>query len=87
MMLKYDVGFGIGSVIIGSVISGIISYFIIFMIRPLNYAAVENVQFEDDDYYYYVRAVPKLKDLGSKVEIKHVVGRTDASDADAVAKE
>lgn len=25
----------------------------------LNYAGVENLQFEDDEYYYYVRAVPK----------------------------
>jgi hypothetical protein len=81
LMLRYEVGFGIAGVIFGSIISGAISYFIIFMVRPLGYAAVENVQFEDDDYYYYVRAVPKLKDLGNKVEIKHVVGRTDDRNA------
>lgn len=26
----------------------------------LNYAGVENLQFEDDEYYYYVKAVPKM---------------------------
>ena len=26
----------------------------------LDYTAVEHVQFEDDDYYYYVKAVPKI---------------------------
>jgi hypothetical protein len=25
----------------------------------LDYARTERVQFEDDDYYYYVKAVPK----------------------------
>ncbi len=25
----------------------------------LDYARTENVQFEDDEYYYYVKAVPK----------------------------
>ena len=30
-----------------------------FQTFTLNYAGVENLQFEDDEYYYYVRAVPK----------------------------
>ena len=32
-----------------------------YFILGLDYRGTENVQFEDDDYYYYVKAVPKLK--------------------------
>ena len=32
-----------------------------FMKRVLDYTAIEHVQFEDDDFYYYVKAVPKIK--------------------------
>ena len=30
-----------------------------FLFMNLDYARTERVQFEDDDYYYYVKAVPK----------------------------
>ena len=30
-----------------------------FMVFNLDYSRTENTQFEDDDYYYYVKAVPK----------------------------
>ena len=32
-----------------------------FIFMNLDYARTENVQFEDDEYYYYVTAVPKRK--------------------------
>ncbi|MCH5266749.1 MAG: hypothetical protein J1E62_00280 [Lachnospiraceae bacterium] len=39
------------------------SFFLVLLIQffrlSLNYADVENLQFEDEEYYYYVRAVPK----------------------------
>ncbi|MCR5625036.1 MAG: hypothetical protein K6G11_07320 [Lachnospiraceae bacterium] len=42
-------------------ISFVIAMILIFFRFPLNYAQVEKMQFEDDEYYYYVKAVPKLK--------------------------
>ena len=36
----------------------------------LNYAGVENLQFEDDEYYYYVRAVPKMSVAAPKKRVK-----------------
>ena len=32
-----------------------------FMGCTLDYARKESLQFEDDDYYYYVKAVPKIQ--------------------------
>ncbi len=70
---KFDLDVSILSVVIFSVISGAVSYAILFIYRPLSYATVENVQFEDDDYYYYVRAVPKIKPASKKITYKHVI--------------
>lgn len=44
-------------------LGSIVSFFLVLLIQffrlSLNYADVENLQFEDEEYYYYVRAVPK----------------------------
>jgi len=47
-------------VIFGTLISGIILKAIQFFAFNLDYTRTENVQFEDDEYYYYVKAVPKV---------------------------
>ena len=38
----------------------------------LNYAGVENLQFEDDEYYYYVKAVPKLNVAEPEMNVKRI---------------
>ena len=35
---------------------------------------VENIQFEDDEYYYYVKAVPKVGVAVPEKEIKRITG-------------
>ncbi len=44
----------------GTVLSMIIVCVIQFFRLILDYSGVQEVQFEDDDYYYYVKAVPKI---------------------------
>ncbi len=83
MMLRYDIGVGVFSVCLFSVISGLIAVAVNFIYRPLFYAGTEQVQFEDDYYYYYVKAVPKIKVAGSKINVRHVVTRrTSTMDED-----
>ena len=77
LMLRWDVGVTIVSVIVSSIISGVIAYIILELVRPLFYEGSENVQFEDDDYYYYVRAVPKVKLLGIKTTQTEIITRDD----------
>lgn len=43
----------------GTVVSLILSFIVIFFVRNLDYKRIERVQFEDDEYYYYVKAIPK----------------------------
>lgn len=56
-----DSGNLIFSMILGTVLSCIIVYVIQFFRLTLAYSRAERVQFEDDQYYYYVKAVPKMK--------------------------
>lgn len=57
-------------------IQAILALAIVFIIQffkvVLNYPRSETVQFEDDDYYYYVKAVPKIKYNLSKKQIKRI---------------
>ncbi|MEY8516537.1 hypothetical protein AALC25_06300 [Lachnospiraceae bacterium 29-84] len=44
----------------GTMISVVISLMLEFFFYNLDYSRVERVQFEDDEYYYFVKAVPKV---------------------------
>lgn len=46
-----------------------------FAFVDLDYSRPENVQFEDDDYYYYVTAIPKAKLTEEKRTVTHITGR------------
>ncbi|SHO52161.1 hypothetical protein [Anaerocolumna xylanovorans] len=68
--LKFDTTEEIGMMIIGTVISGLVVLVIQFFHLTLDYSAVEHVQFEDDDYYYYVKAIPKINVTTPQVNVK-----------------
>lgn len=54
----------------------------------LNYAGVENLQFEDDEYYYYVKAIPKVAVTTPEKTVKKINERqeTEIIDAEAVKR-
>ena len=58
--LKLDINVGTGDMILGTILSMLLVLIAQFFQMVLDYTAVEHVQFEDDDYYYYVKAVPKI---------------------------
>lgn len=57
--------------LIGNIISMLIAFVLKFLFMDLDYGRTERVQFEDDDYYYYVRAVPKKMVAVKEVKVKH----------------
>ena len=59
-------------IFLGCVISLLLSYGYLFMMRPLDYSRVERVQFEDDEYYYYVKAVPKASVTPEEKQVKQI---------------
>ena len=58
--LQLDINVGTGDMILGTIISMLLVFVAQFFRVVLDYTSVEHVQFEDDDYYYYVKAVPKI---------------------------
>ncbi len=60
LVVRIDV-FTIPALVIGSIISLLLAMMLAVMRHNVDYARTEYTQFEDDDYYYYVKAVPKIK--------------------------
>lgn len=58
--LLMDADVSMVGIIIGSIISAGIARAVEFIMFQMDYSRTENVQFEDDEYYYYVKAVPKV---------------------------
>ena len=57
--LLFNTNVSILGLIIGSVIAALLVKVLEFMVFNVDYSRTEMVQFEDDEYYYYVKAVPK----------------------------
>ena len=55
-----DTQISIPGVILGTLVSALLMLVLEFFAFNLDYSRTEKVQFEDDDYYYYVKAVPKV---------------------------
>ena len=58
--LIFDTNVSILGLIIGTIVSGLLAKVIEFFAFHVDYSRTEKVQFEDDEYYYYVKAIPKI---------------------------
>lgn len=61
--------------IIGNVITVPIAFLLQLLFFNLDYSRIERVQFEDDEYYYYVKAVPKICLTEKEKQITTISGR------------
>ncbi len=62
----------VGGIVLGvflSIIAGVVLFLLVFSV---DYTRTENVQFEDDDYYYYVKAVPKITVSKPNLQVKKI---------------
>lgn len=57
--------------IIGNIVAMLIGFVLEFLFMDLDYERTERIQFEDDDYYYFVKAVPKKMVTSSEKTVKH----------------
>ncbi|MCI8402349.1 MAG: ABC transporter permease [Lachnospiraceae bacterium] len=62
--------FTIPEIVIGVAVSALLSLVLEFFLFSVDYSRTEYVQFEDEDYYYYVKAVPKLTVTPPQREVK-----------------
>ncbi len=52
--------YSLGGVVLGTIFSALLALVVVFFVHNLDYRRIENHQFEDDEYYYYGKAVPKM---------------------------
>lgn len=58
--LIMDLDLSLGGIMLGCILAVITGLIMQFFSFHLDYKKTEKLQFEDDDYYYYVKAVPKV---------------------------
>lgn len=59
--LAMELSGNIGFLVLGNLLSLALAFVLKFLFFSVDYKRTEKVQYEDDDYYYYVRAVPKIE--------------------------
>ncbi len=77
--LSLDMNLSVGGIIVGCILAILVGLFLQLFSFHLDYKKIENVQFEDDDYYYYVKAVPKVTMPVSDKKVKRVHSGSSAS--------
>lgn len=80
--LRFGSSVSVGSMLLGTLLSVAAAFVALFFKRVLDYTAVENVQFEDDDYYYYVKAVPKIEIGVAERRVEHINAKDEQADED-----
>ena len=68
----FNTTLSVGSAFAGSIVSIVLAFLFGLIFYNLDYTRVENTQFEDDDYYYYVKAVPKVFMRKSNRSVKQI---------------
>ena len=67
-----DAGFNIFGVFLGCILAIAAGKVIEFFKFCVDYTRTERVQFEDDEYYYYVKAVPKMSVAAPERRVKNI---------------
>lgn len=65
-LIKYNLDYSILGIMFGNLVSAVLAMVVTFFVHNLDYRKTENLQFEDEEYYYYVKAVPKMGATGTK---------------------
>ena len=69
--------FSMAGLVAGCVAAVAIGLLLSFFVLSVDYSRTERVQFEDDEYYYYVKAVPKAVVSGTNKQVKRFGGKDE----------
>lgn len=75
---QLDVNLSIGAVAAGALVSVILAFVFQFFVFAVDYSRTEFLQYEDDDYYYYVKAVPKIAVSAPDVKVQRINKRNES---------
>lgn len=73
--MMVDVTVSIGQILFGILVSVLIAGIYDLFVFSVDYTRTEYTQFEDDDYYYYVKAVPKMTVSAPDVRVQKINSR------------
>lgn len=68
----FNVSFSMVNFLVGMVVSVILALLYTFFIFTVDYTRTEYVQYEDDDYCYYVKAVPKIAVSAPDIKVQKI---------------
>ena len=67
--------------VVGTLVSLAVAFLLEFLFFNLDYSRTERVQFEDDEYYYYVKAIPKMFVPEQEKQVKKISSKGRRSDS------
>ena len=70
--LMFDTNVALFEVVLGNMLSLLLAVVLQFFVFNVDYSRTEKVQFEDDEYYYYVKAVPKISVSKPEKKVKQI---------------
>lgn len=70
--LIFDTHISGANMVLGSVLAVLVGIVLWFLFFHVDYSRTEKLQFEDDEYYYYVKAVPKVTVSGTNKKVKRI---------------
>lgn len=70
--LIYDTNVSVVNAVLGAVLAAAVAKVLEFLRFCVDYSRVEKVQYEDDEYYYYVKAVPKMAVAAPTKTVKRI---------------
>jgi len=75
---NFNLPISMGSMILGIVISVVLALIYQFFVFAVDYTRTEYLQYQDDEYYYYVKAVPKISVSTPDVKVRRIYSRKNA---------
>ncbi len=72
---NFNLSVDLVGIIIGMFASVVVALVYQFFVFAVDYSRTEFLQYEDDDYYYYVKAVPKIAVSAPDVKVQRIYSR------------
>lgn len=77
--LMFETNISLVGVIVGTIAAFALTVVLQFFVFNVDYSRTEKVQFEDDEYYYYVKAVPKVTVAKPEKKVKQINSQRERS--------
>lgn len=84
--MAFDIQISFVQVILGMILSAVLCLVLELFVFSVDYSRTETVEFEDDEYYYYVKAVPKVSLSAPEKTVKKINYRKKTSSSNEPTK-